>query len=100
DLVFFWPLDATPLRPTTCGLDAAALSSRRSERHSASVAGMSSPPLSKLRHCAERFKRPVPGIAGSRWPPALIQNPQASRCAGVRLDGLVILWWPAAVCGE
>jgi len=33
-------------------------------------------------------------------PQALIQNPQAASCAGLRLDGLVILWWPAVVRGE
>jgi hypothetical protein len=37
---------------------------------------------------------------GSRWPQALIQNPQAAPRGELRLDGLVILWWPVAVCGK
>src|SRR5271157_530673 len=62
---------------------------------------MSSPPLSESGHRAgPPFKRPVHSSAGSRWPQALIQNPQAAPREELRLDGLVILLWPVAVRGE
>ena len=38
------------------------------------------------------FERPVPRRAGSRWLQALIQNPRAASCGGLRLGGLVILF--------
>ena len=62
---------------------------------------MSSPPLKAspaivLGHSSGRFLE----SAGSRWPQALIQNPQAAPREGLRLDDLVILSRPAAVRGE
>jgi hypothetical protein len=61
---------------------------------------MSSPPLSQPRHRAGLLKRPVPRIAGSRWPQALVQIPQAAPREELRLDALVILSWPVADRGE
>ena len=61
---------------------------------------MSSTPLRKRRHCAGLCKRPVPRLAGSRWPQALVQNSQAIPCGDLRLDELAILSWPAAVRDE
>ena len=58
---------------------------------------MSSPPFNKPSLCAGPLQWPVPRKAGSRWPQALIQDPRAAPCEGLRLGGPVILSWLAVV---